>query len=154
MTASVPSTMQPMPPIPTEVSIAGAGYKAVTEWRNSSGSTIARTFKEITSEFAYAGLMIFSGIEVLARIVQLAYTKIVANSLSDAAEKKAYIKKYLIPHGQNVLMCAAVTSATFWTLKDNLTEQAIDGKKLLDDEMLGLMTTHKGLLNSLGFQIP
>ncbi len=146
--------LPPMQPISVEQSIAGAGYKGVTDWRNSYSNTTERVFKQITSEVAYTGLMIFSGLETLARAVMVLYTKVRSNYYNDDQEKKAYIKEYLVPRGQNLLFCASVTRATAGSLVHNITEPNVDGNTILNNEMTYLMTTHKGLLNSLGFRIP
>lgn len=149
-----------MRPIPPSMSVTGHAYEKVTNWLNSNHNSAEKIFKQITAQVAYIGIAILSPMETLARGVYALFLKGIAQCM-DPTQKKAFMKKNVIPAGENFLACASVIGAAALSLKDNTLKlcsepagQIVNGDATMEKVMQFYFKTFPGPLRAMGFPVP
>jgi hypothetical protein len=145
--------------IPASLSVGGYAYQHVTDWLNKYDNQAEKAFKQLAAECAYAGIMLFSAFETVARAAHTLVLKCFSQFV-DKSKKKEFIKKHLAPAGVNLLMCASVTGGAVLSLKDNLPKvsfpkkiagQIVDGNATIDKVTMFYLKTFPNQLRAFGF---
>jgi hypothetical protein len=147
--------------IPISKSMGGYAYQHVTDWLNDYDGQKEKVFKQISAGFAYTGIMIFSGLETVARAVYALCLKGFAQ-FYDEAKKREFTRKYVAPASENFLMCASVAGGAAISLKENVVKincdevrgQIVDGNATVDRVSMFFIETFPNQLRALGFPIP
>jgi hypothetical protein len=149
-----------MRPIPASVSVTGHMYQKTTNWLNCYHSSVEKVFKQITAQVAYTGIAILSPLETLARGVYALFLKGIAQC-KDQTQKKAFMKKHVVPAGENFLASAAVVGAAALSLKDNALKLCsvsagpiVNGDATMEKVMEFYIKTFPGPLRAMGFPVP
>lgn len=149
-----------MRPIPASMSVTGHMYQKTTDWLNCNHSSMEKIFKQITAQVAYTGIAILSPLETLARGVYALFLKGIAQCM-DQTQKKAFIKKNVVPAGENFLACASVIGAAALSLKDNALKlcsepagQIVNGDATMEKVTMFYFKTFPGPLRAMGFPVP
>jgi hypothetical protein len=148
--------------IPASMSVSGLAYQKVTDWLNQPKGPLEKCFKQITAEVAYVGIMLLGAMETVARGVYVLALKGIAQC-KESAEKKAFLKKHVVPAGENFLLNASVMSAAALGLKDNLCKiscsqeervEIIHVDATIDQVTMFYFKTFPGPLRAMGFRVP
>jgi hypothetical protein len=148
--------------IPVALSVGGYAYQHVTDWVNKYDNQTEKFFKQISAEFAYTGIMVFSALETLARGVHVLVLKGVRH-LVEESKKKEFTKKHLVGAAEGFLMSASVAGGAALSLKDNLykvdlsgktTGQIVHGNATVEKVTMFYYKTFPTQLRALGFRVP